>query len=318
MSRGVLHIQKQWLSYVRWPTSAILPIFALPFSKFPLYLCRFALLQGTIYPAQTLFMLLVYLATPEVCLILMSRMCMWLHIPVPYIFHDILRFFQLYIIFLWGGVSRFVLLQCVSVSTHNAVISELQLRVCIAASSATFTSFLGMSMWVLLLSLLWSLVEVHSQQTFPYVSFMSQTLTNHSYVDLSLVGDRRDGNGVQCHTDMDACCSAVQRVHPSRVFNRGDWYFPDGTRLPFPGGSYIYELRGAQRVGLHCHNSTTSLSGIYRCDIPTNAVHDDNDISVRDTVYVGLYAIGGKSRISMVHSFLRKLNHELGNIQYKL
>ena len=31
------------------------------------------------------------------------------------------------------------------------------------------------------------------------------------------------------------------------------------------------------------------LVAIYRCDIPTNAIHDDRDISVRDTVYVGLY-----------------------------
>ena len=37
---------------------------------------------------------------------------------------------------------------------------------------------------VLLLSVFWSLV--HSQ-TFPYVSFMGQTLANHSYVDLSTV-----------------------------------------------------------------------------------------------------------------------------------
>ena len=34
-------------------------------------------------------------------------------------------------------------------------------------------------------------------------------------------------------------------------------------------------------------------SGIYRCEIPTNAVHDNNDISVRESVYVGLYATGG-------------------------
>ena len=40
---------------------------------------------------------------------------------------------------------------------------------------------------LLVLSLLYSLVEVHSQ-TFPYVSFMGQTLASHSYVDLSLVG----------------------------------------------------------------------------------------------------------------------------------
>ena len=40
---------------------------------------------------------------------------------------------------------------------------------------------------VVSLSLLWCLVEGNSQ-TFPYVSFMGQTLANHSYVDLSLVG----------------------------------------------------------------------------------------------------------------------------------
>ena len=74
-----------------------------------------------------------------------------------------------------------------------------------------------------LLLLLWSLVEVHSQQTFPYVSFVSQTLANHSYVDLSEVGN--DGSGsdtVQCHTDLSTCCASAQGIH------RGDWYFPDG------------------------------------------------------------------------------------------
>ena len=37
-------------------------------------------------------------------------------------------------------------------------------------------------------------------------------------------------------------------------------------------------------------------SGIYRCDIPTGAVHDDIDLSVRETVYVGLYVSGGISQ----------------------
>ena len=32
---------------------------------------------------------------------------------------------------------------------------------------------------------------------------------------------------------------------------------------------------------------------IYHCDIPTVAVHDNTDISVRDTVYVGLYTASG-------------------------
>ena len=139
---------------------------------------------------------------------------------------------------------------------------------------------------LLLLGLLWCVVEIHSQQTFPYVSFMGQNLPNHSYVDLSLVGNERIGVGhsIQCHTDLSTCCSAAAGVH------RGDWYFPNGTRLPFPGGSDIVEARThTQRVDLR-RNSGTGPSGIYHCDIETNSVHDNG---LRETVYVGLYASGG-------------------------
>ena len=141
---------------------------------------------------------------------------------------------------------------------------------------------------VSLLSLLWSLVEVHSQ-SFPYVSFMSQTLANHSYVDISEVGNVLSGSdSVQCHTYLSTCCASDQGIH------RGDWYFPDGTRLPFLGDGDIYEQRVAQRVDLRRNTNANSPTGIYRCDIPTNAVHDDDDISVRDTpVYVGLYTASG-------------------------
>ena len=146
-------------------------------------------------------------------------------------------------------------------------------------------------MWVLLLSLLWSLVEVHSQQTFPYVSFMSQTLANHSYVDISQVG-RPDidggGEGVQCITDLHTCCTSASGPH------RGDLYFPNGTGLPFSAVNVnTFEVRVSQGVDIRRNSNATSPTGIYRCDIPTNAVHDDTDISVRDTVYVGLYTASG-------------------------
>ena len=140
------------------------------------------------------------------------------------------------------------------------------------------------------LGLLLCLVEVHSQ-TFPYVSFMGQTLANDSYVDLSLVGsDDFGSDSVQCITDLSTCCSGSYGVH------RGDWYFPDGARLQFSDGvGDIYEQRD-QRVDLRRRNNANSPTGLYRCDIPTNAVHDDSDNSVRDSpVYVGLYtASGGK------------------------
>ena len=73
----------------------------------------------------------------------------------------------------------------------------------------------------MLLCLLWSLVEVHSQTQYPYVSFMGLNLPNHAYVDLSLVGnDDSDSDSVQCHTDLSTCCTGAQGEH------RGDWIPP--------------------------------------------------------------------------------------------
>ena len=138
------------------------------------------------------------------------------------------------------------------------------------------------------LLLLLLLVKVNCQ-TFPYVSFMGQTLADHSYVDLSTVGSADDNNdGVVCHSDLSTCCSGGQGIH------RGDWYFPDGTVLPLSGD--IYESRGPQQVVIR-RTTATEPTGIYRCRIATNAVHDDSDLSVRDSVYVGLYITGGKLAI---------------------
>ena len=90
------------------------------------------------------------------------------------------------------------------------------------------------------------------------------------------------GHTVRCITDLSTCCRYVQGIH------FGDWYFPNGGELaPFDGD--IFRRRSAQRVTLHRINNAMSPSGIYRCDIPTAAVYDDNDLSVRETVFVGLY-----------------------------
>ena len=134
-----------------------------------------------------------------------------------------------------------------------------------------------------------SLVEVHPLTEYPYISFMGQNLTNHSYVDLTLVGtDASDpGNTVRCHTDLPTHCTNVQSNH------RGDWYFPDehkvGSGAP---GRVIYENHTAQRVDLLQNNNSTSLSGIYRCDI--HIFTDGNDSKkIHSRVYIGLYATEG-------------------------
>ena len=135
----------------------------------------------------------------------------------------------------------------------------------------------------LLLCLLSALVKVRSQ-TVPYVSFMGTNLTNHSYVDLNRVGSAQDdSDGVQCHTDLSTCCSMAQGD------DRGDWFFPNGNRLPLPSPDNIFQTRGAQLVSLRYRGFGTPVSGIYCCTIATRASAADWEI-----VYVGVYASGGQ------------------------
>ena len=142
-----------------------------------------------------------------------------------------------------------------------------------------------------LLCLLLSLVEVQSQTEYPYISFMGTTLPDHSYVDLSQVGHDQDGpdnNTVQCHTDLSTCCDTHQ------LSSRGDWFFPNGIRLPFYNESDdIQESHRPQVVHIRRMNNAIGPSGIYRCFIGTNAVYDNNNASVGEAVYVGLYGSGG-------------------------
>ena len=142
---------------------------------------------------------------------------------------------------------------------------------------------------LLALSLLLSLAEeVHRQQTYSYVSFMGQNLTNHSYVDISRVGGAYDNSdSVVCHSDLSTCCSSGQGPH------RGSWYFPNGTLLPFTGSSVPIGLGLAAQIAVIRRTTATGPTGIYRCDIATNAVHSDTDRSVGETVYVGLYRADG-------------------------
>ena len=146
-----------------------------------------------------------------------------------------------------------------------------------------------MRRYLLLLTFLWSLVEeVHSQQTFPYVSFnlTGPALANHSYVDLSTVGSALDNsNSVVCHTDLSTCCSGGQGSH------RGEWSFPNGTVLPFSGT--IYLGRTDQIAVIRRTTDGTGPTGIYRCRIATIAVNNDTDESVGETLYVGLYPTDG-------------------------
>ena len=136
---------------------------------------------------------------------------------------------------------------------------------------------------IIITPFIWSLIDVHSKQTFPYVSFNGSNLVNHSYVNLERVGDNVISwvDNVRCHTDLESCCSGA-------LSYRRDWYFPNGTRLPFGGreSDNIIESRGERVIDLRRKSNATSPTGMYRCDVSTKAV-------VKASVYVGLYATAG-------------------------
>ena len=146
----------------------------------------------------------------------------------------------------------------------------------------------------LLLCLLWSLVGVQSQTEYPYLTFMGNNLPNHSYVDITQVGEERNdpgSNTVQCHTDLEDCCRDSEALPP------GDWFAPGsdtklGTRGQ--GGDMFQDREGDEVVHLRRRNSNVNgPTGIYRCFIATNAVNNPSDGSVGETLYVGLYDSGG-------------------------
>ena len=142
-------------------------------------------------------------------------------------------------------------------------------------------------MTTVLLFLVCVVVEVHSQ-TYPFVRFgnTGPALSNHSYLDFTAVGNSGDrSDSVQCVTDLATCC------HWNQGDDRGDWFFPNGTRLSLitSSTSSIVERRDHMKIDLH-HRNNGVANGIYQCTIETNAVNDDDG---REIVYVGLYASGG-------------------------
>ena len=161
------------------------------------------------------------------------------------------------------------------------------------------TSVAGESIYTLIV-LLWILQICNPSGAF--VRFLEVDLSNHSYVNLTAVGDAMDGSdSVQCRTDLSTCCNAAAGG------DFGDWFFPSGTVLPFPDAAHnIFESRRmSQRVDLRHRGTGGAISGIYRCTIETNAVNDDDG---RETVYAGLYASGGEEKLKYspteLHHFL--------------
>ena len=80
-----------------------------------------------------------------------------------------------------------------------------------------------------------------------------------------------------CITFQTACCRP-----PAVVSAIGNWFFPNGTRVPSSGSQWdIYRTRGQMVVLLH--RKRGGVEGIYRCEIPDAM----NEIQ---SIYIGVYS----------------------------
>ena len=100
---------------------------------------------------------------------------------------------------------------------------------------------------------------------------MGEILPDHSYVDLSALGELDNVDDyVVCHTDLTSCCGGPGRD------DRGYWYSPNGDVLPGAAGAAtnpIVLMRGPQVARLIRGTGPGDLpSGLYRCIIETVAV----------------------------------------------
>ena len=97
------------------------------------------------------------------------------------------------------------------------------------------------------------------------------TFANNSVINIELVGEgypgivQTDSGALECHTDDITCCRGIDNPNGT---GRGDWYFPDGTEVPPPGGYGFYRTRGHMVIRLNRGGGTLSPTGMYRCDIP--------------------------------------------------
>ena len=107
-----------------------------------------------------------------------------------------------------------------------------------------------------------------SISSFPGAGNVSFSLRNTPYQNNSLVilEDIGEGdNALLCINELTACCQPPYADGIGAVM--GNWYFPNGTRVPSAGSMWdFYRTRGRSVVLLHRRRG--GENGIYRCQIP--------------------------------------------------
>ena len=94
-----------------------------------------------------------------------------------------------------------------------------------------------------------------------------------------------DDTALFCITNLTACCIPSYTGENGTAL--GNWFFPNGTRVPSNGiRGDIYRTRGQMVIRLNRRRG--GEDGIYCCEIP-------DSMNVTQTIYIGVYtASSGK------------------------
>ena len=91
-----------------------------------------------------------------------------------------------------------------------------------------------------------------------------------------------------CVTDQPACC---RPPHSGAI---GNWFFPNGTRVPSSGMQWdLHRTRGQMVILLHRRRG--GENGIYSCVVP-------DTMNVIQTIYIGVYSADAGEWYAYIHS----------------
>ena len=108
-----------------------------------------------------------------------------------------------------------------------------------------------------------------------YLSLDGTVIPNHGYVEIGDIGST-DDSALLCHTNFPP--------PPGSPHSGGDWFAPDGTKIPSSSVPGFTRNRDSMVVRLK-RTSGTPPEGIYQCTI-------EDATSTVQMVYVGLYNTG--------------------------